>query len=161
MRALPQQQLDKRIIKVWKTSAFISAGITIVVLAIVVTLLTLFSPVPLWASLAGACAIVALEFILDFAVLPPIRYARWRYEVTDTEIDLLRGIFFKTRTIVPLVRVQHVESEQGPILRKNGLASINITTAGGQVEIPGLALDEADKLRDRVAVLARIAQEDV
>lgn len=60
-----------------------------------------------------------------------------------------------------MVRVQHVETKQGPVLKANGLASVTVTTAGSSFEIPGLATDEAEALRDQVAVLARIAQEDV
>ena len=66
-----------------------------------------------------------------------------------------------TTSVIPMVRVQHVETTQGPILKANGLASVTITTAGSKFEIPGLASAEAETLRDQVAVLARIAQEDV
>jgi len=47
------------------------------------------------------------------------------------------------------------------VLKANGLASVKVSTAGGSFEIPGLGAAEAESLRDRVAVLARIAQEDV
>ena len=67
----------------------------------------------------------------------------------------------KKRIIVPLVRVQHVESKQGPIMKANGLASVLVSTAGESFEIPGLAEAEAAELRDRVAELARLAKEDV
>ena len=67
----------------------------------------------------------------------------------------------KKRVIVPLVRVQHVQTKQGPILRANGLATVTISTAGESFEIPGLAEADAAALRDRVAELARLAKEDV
>ena len=63
--------------------------------------------------------------------------------------------------LVPLVRVQHVQTKQGPILRAHGLATVTISTAGESFEIPGLAEDAANELRDRVAELARLAKEDV
>jgi membrane protein YdbS with pleckstrin-like domain len=46
-------------------------------------------------------------------------------------------------------------------MRANGLASFTVATAAGEHAIPGLMVEEADALRDHVAILARIAQEDV
>lgn len=161
MRALPQKKLDVRIISVWKLSALISVAVSIVVYVIIGGILATLTSIPVWAIVAVAAALVIIHFVTEFVVLPKVRYARWRYEVTTTEIDIMSGIFFKSRIIVPLVRVQYVDTSQGPILRYKGLASVEITTAGGSVSIPGLAVEEADMLRDRVAVLARIAQEDV
>ena len=42
-----------------------------------------------------------------------------------------------------------------------GLASVTVATAAGEHEIPGLAFDVAEQLRDRAAELARLAREDV
>ena len=87
--------------------------------------------------------------------------ATWRYDVTPTDVDLYHGVFVKKRVLVPLVRVQHVETKQGPVLRAHGLASVTVSTAGESFEIPGLAEADAAALRDRVAELARLAKEDV
>ena len=57
--------------------------------------------------------------------------------------------------------MQHVETKQGPFLKASGLAAVRISTAGESFEIPGLAEDDANMLRDRVAELARLAKEDV
>ena len=56
---------------------------------------------------------------------------------------------------------QNTDTRQGPILRAFGLSSVTVATAAGEHEIPGLALDVAEQLRDRAAELARLAQEDV
>lgn len=113
----------------------------------------------LWVYLAAG--VLEVICVVDLAVSPRIQYATWRYDVTPTDVDLYRGVFVKKRTLVPLVRVQHVQTKQGPILRAHGLASVTVSTAGESFEIPGLAEDEAERLRDRVAELARLAKEDV
>lgn len=113
----------------------------------------------LWVYLAAG--VLEVICVVDLAVSPRIQYATWRYDVTPTDVDLYRGVFVKKRTLVPLVRVQHVQTKQGPILRAHGLASVTVSTAGESFEIPGLAEDEAGRLRDRVAELARLAKEDV
>ena len=116
-----------------------------------------------WAIVVAA--IIAIVFTLLFVVivivLPPIRYARWRYELTDDFLDISRGIIWRKRFIIPFIRVQNTDTRQGPILRAFGLASVTVATAAGEHEIPGLAMAEADVLRDRAAELARIAREDV
>lgn len=164
MRAMPSNQLNPRIKKVWR----ISDSIWIVIL-----FLCCFTPFaliaafdPLEAEWAGAVAlIVAIVclalFVFIVVVLPPIRYARWRYELTDDYLDIARGIFWRKRFIIPFIRVQNTDTRQGPILRAFGLASVTVATAAGEHEIPGLGIEEADVLRDRAAELARLAREDV
>jgi membrane protein YdbS with pleckstrin-like domain len=109
----------------------------------------------------GLLVLAVALFVLCVVVIPKIRWIQWSFEVFDEEIDIHKGIFWKKRIIIPLIRVQNVDTKQGPILRANGLASFTVATAAGEHEIPGLEVEEADELRDHVAVLARIAQEDV
>lgn len=94
-------------------------------------------------------------------VLPPIRFVRWRYELSSDYLDIARGIVWRKRFIIPFIRVQNTDTRQGPILRAFGLASVTVATAAGEHEIPGLGSDVAEQLRDRAAELARLAQEDV
>ena len=109
--------------------------------------------------------IVAILFaallVLCVVLLPPIRYARWRYELTPDYLDIARGIFWRKRFVIPFIRVQNTDTRQGPILRAFGLSSVTVATAAGEHEIPGLGIEEADVLRDRAAELARLAREDV
>jgi membrane protein YdbS with pleckstrin-like domain len=172
MRALPTRKLDKRITRVWRLSATINVlvwcGIPLLVLAIVSAPFILSSSASqrdVGLILGIITLIVFVLFILAFiffvVVLPKIRWIQWSFEVLDEEIDIHKGIFWKNRIIIPLIRVQNVDTRQGPIMRANGLASFTVATAAGNHEIPGLDIAEADALRDHVAILARIAQEDV
>lgn len=99
--------------------------------------------------------------VLFLVILPPIRYARFRYEVSDDFLEIAQGIIWRKRYMVPFIRVQNTDTRQGPILRAFGLASVTISTAAGSLAIPGLDAAEADTLRDRAAELARLAREDV
>jgi membrane protein YdbS with pleckstrin-like domain len=60
-----------------------------------------------------------------------------------------------------MVRVQHVDTIQGPLLRKFGLASIAVSTAANVHRIPAIDIHEAEKVRYSIAVLARMEEEDV
>ena len=156
---LPTHRLDPRMLKVWRQGSLVAFAVTLAIAAIAVALALHFSwPLPIVCGIAAAILLIEL---IDLAISPRIQYETWRYDVTSTDVDLYTGIFVKKRIIVPLVRVQHVESKQGPIMKANGLASVLVSTAGESFEIPGLAEAEAAELRDRVAELARLAKEDV
>ena len=71
-------------------------------------------------------------------VVPELRWARWRYEVRDEEIDLRHGTVRITRTLVPMLRVQHVDTTQGPLDQALGLATVVVHTAAGTTTIPAL-----------------------
>ena len=58
-------------------------------------------------------------------------------------------------------RVQHVETSQGPLLRKYHLASVDISTAATVHTIPALDLREADELRHYISKMASVEEEDV
>ncbi len=99
--------------------------------------------------------------VLEATVIPWIRWKRWRYHVDRNEIDLRRGLFVVTRTLIPIKRVQHVDTRQGPVYRQFGLASVTVTTAGDMHEIPALSEPVADELRSKISEFARIAREDL
>jgi uncharacterized protein len=73
----------------------------------------------------------------------------------EREDDLLvrRGIMFRTLVVVPYGRMQYVDVEAGPIDRWLGIARVQLHTAapGTDAYIPGLAPEEAARLRDRLA----------
>ncbi len=106
-------------------------------------------------------AIFLTYTILEGTVIPWIRWKRWRYHVDRNEIDLRRGLFVVTRTLIPIKRVQHVDTRQGPVYRQFGLASVAVTTAGDTHEIPALSEPVADELRRTISEYARIAREDL
>lgn len=93
--------------------------------------------------------------------LPYLSWKNWRYAVDDKEIDLKRGVIIKTRTLIPLSRVQHVDTRQGPLLRWYKLASVTISTAATTHEIPALDANLADRVRREISTYARLAEEDV
>jgi membrane protein YdbS with pleckstrin-like domain len=140
---------------VWLTVAFVFLGLPFLA-AYAVTA----SPWILAAAIA-AVALYGAGLVLWLVVLPPIRYARWRYELSHDFLDIAKGIVWRKRYIIPFIRVQNTDTRQGPILRAFGLSSVTVSTAAGEHEIPGLDNEVAGQLRDKAAELARIAQEDV
>ena len=159
MSDLPSHRLDPRMLRVWYVSDVIGI-VAVAALAVVAWLIVRHVGGDVfWVYLvAGVVEAICLG---DLLVSPRVEYATWRFDVTPTDVDLYHGVFVKKRVLVPLVRVQHVQTKQGPLLRAHGLASVTVSTAGESFEIPGLAEADAEALRDRVAELARLAKEDV
>ncbi|MFT7670515.1 MAG: hypothetical protein ACI8X5_003224 [Planctomycetota bacterium] len=50
--------------------------------------------------------------------------------LTERSLNLKRGVIFKTEKNIPLDKIQDVGMREGPLLRKLGLSSIAIETAG-------------------------------
>lgn len=91
------------------------------------------------------------------------RYRVWRFEVRGEELYIRRGVLTQVRTLVPYVRVQHVDSRRGPVERTLGLASVVVYTAGSRgadVTIPGLTPERADELQNELRTLATESEPD-
>lgn len=163
MRALPEQKLDPRIKNVWRINDAIWIILGFVCCFVPFAIVVAVDPGESWAGvvcIALVAALVGMLFIF-LVILPPIRYVRWRYELSDEYLDIAKGIIWRKRYIIPFIRVQNTDTRQGPLLRMMGLASVTISTAAGSMEIPGLPAAEAETLRDQAAEFARLAKEDV
>ena len=159
MRMQPVNQISKKGLKVWRLYG-VMQSIIVLLLAIGAGVLAYIFEGPWWIY-AIAVAVVLLYAYLFVYLFPKVRWMRWRYEVRESEIELQHGLFIVKRTLIPMVRVQHVDTSQGPILRKYDLAGITISTAATNHTIPALITAEADELRSRISALARVAEEDV
>mgnify|MGYP001134208213 CR=1 FL=1 len=157
MREMPANQLNPRIKSVWRINDAIWIAVSFLCCFLPFAIIALVAPEEAWAGVVAL--IVAIVFaallVLCVVVLPPIRYARWRYELTLDYLDIARGIFWRKRFVIPFIRVQNTDTRQGPILRAFGLSSVTVATAAGEHEIPGLGIEEADVLRDRAAAARR------
>ncbi|HEX2729863.1 MAG TPA: PH domain-containing protein, partial [Rubrobacteraceae bacterium] len=76
-------------------------------------------------------------------------------EIRPEEVDLQRGVYWVSRTLVPLARIQHVDTKQGPLQRRFGLSTVVFYTAAGPNQIPELSTPIAAGVRDRISELTR------
>lgn len=159
MRKQPQRQISLNGLKVWRLqNGIISLIFLLIIIGVFVA--TYYFQWPYWigAILSG---LWVLQVIFGIWLIPKIRHHIWRYEVFENEIEIQHGLIRVTRVIVPMVRVQHVDTSQGPLLRRYRLASVQISTAATVHDIPALELEEADELRDYISRLARVTEDDV
>jgi membrane protein YdbS with pleckstrin-like domain len=97
--------------------------------------------------------IVVFLAIVAVIVAPQRIYARLGYRVGDRLLQVVHGWAFHTDTVVPFVRVQHLDVTRGPLDKMFGTASLIIHTAGTHnsiVTVPGLAPDRAAEIRDLI-----------
>jgi len=86
------------------------------------------------------------------------RAASNRYAVRTHDVMLKHGVFQHTEIVQPLIRLQHVEMERGPIDKWAGLAKLKLYSAGAQREtftIPGLPVRTAARIRRYVLNVQR------
>ncbi|ATP42046.1 hypothetical protein CSE16_19650 [Solibacillus sp. R5-41] len=159
MRAQPKYQLPKKAQTVWRLYGIIQS----VILALIAAAVVFFAIKYEWSQWISwvAVGIVVLSIILSIIVFPNIRWEIWRYEVREQEIEIQSGLFVVKRTLIPMIRVQHVDTEQGPILKNYNLANISISSAATVHTIPMLLTEDADMLRTKISELAKVAEEDV
>jgi membrane protein YdbS with pleckstrin-like domain len=87
------------------------------------------------------------------AIAPQRIYRRLRYRLGDRFLEVARGWLFHSDTVVPLVRVQHLDVVRGPLDKLFGTARLVLHTAGthnSTVTVPGLAPERAAAMRDTI-----------
>jgi hypothetical protein len=83
------------------------------------------------------------------------RYRSWGYAEREDDLLIRRGVLFARLSVVPYGRMQFIDVSAGPLERSFGLATVRLHTAAAATDarIPGLAREEAARLRDRLAEL--------
>lgn len=98
-------------------------------------------------SLIGA---IALSGII---IAPQRIYRRLGYAIDGRLLRTIRGWLFHTDTIVPFVRVQHIDVMRGPFDKLFGTATLVVHTAGTHnsvVTLPGLSPERAAEIREAI-----------
>lgn len=92
--------------------------------------------------------------------LTPLTFATHTWGVDDTVTVAQHGLLTQVRTIVPHRRMQSASIQQGPLQRRLGLATVNIHTTDGPIDLKLYHLDAAEAravLLEQVR-LARLAR---
>jgi membrane protein YdbS with pleckstrin-like domain len=142
----PAHQVHPRAVTWWRLQS--AAFFGVLLLAGVVVLLFMQ---PGWlVVIVVALAVVA---VADVAVLPRVRYAKHRWEVTDQAVYVRNGVFVEDWRVAPLSRVQTVDTQRGPMQQWLGLSTVTVTTAStaGSLKIHGLEKEAAAELVERLS----------
>jgi len=150
------KSLDKKGITVMRINALIT-GLILLIITIAITL-------PLYLEMENIfikiiiiliVLIILIFILLNIFLFPHIRYNRYKYLVTDERIEVKKGLFLITTSIIQIKRIQKIELSNGPIDRKFNLSNVNIFTAAGIVDIKFLNNKEAREISDKVNELLK------
>jgi len=148
------QPLDPRVVRLWRLHQLIFGAVFGGVLLVPLFMLGVRSGRWLW-PLLGWLGIMGLLGI-RLCWHPRRAYRAWGYRLDEKVLEIRQGIWFRTLTLLPLSRLQHVDLDAGPIERGLGLASLMFHTAGTQnaiILLPGLEASRARQLRDHLVAV--------
>jgi membrane protein YdbS with pleckstrin-like domain len=129
----------------------VEVGVATVAVAVLVFLALRFGSER--AAVIGAAIVLAIGLALQ--VLVTRRFRSWGYAERADDLLVRRGVMFTRLSVIPYGRMQFIDVTAGPIERLFRIATVRMHTAAAasDARIPGLASDEAARLRDRLAEL--------
>ena len=143
-------QLDPR----YKTMMRLVAGITAAFLLLGASIAEM--AIPGWTGIVWVPALLIILYLVVW--LPMRRYAARGYSLAEERLRVVRGVLFRSDTVVPFGRVQHIDVDQGPLERAFHLATLTVHTAGSHnasVSLPGLAHEVAVAMREEIRAAIR------
>lgn len=144
-------------LQVLRVHAVLQALVLAALAGAVETMLALRTDFPP-GTIAGPVLFIILYLVFRS---PGRHYRAWGYRMDEANLHVRHGVWIRTEVMVPLDRVQHIDLSQGPIEKAFGVSRLIVHTAGTQfsrVSLPGLARDDAERMRDEIR--ARIGRED-
>ena len=122
-----------------------------------------YIPIAVFAGLpAEANFVILVLFAIVMVVFfwwVRLTYAGMWYELHPDEMRWKRGVWFRTTGIVPYNRITNIDIRQGPVMRRLGISTLSLQTAGysggAQPEIRIEAIIQADELRELIRTKVR------
>lgn len=129
----------------------LEVGVVALVVAVGVFVVVAFGD--LTVAVIAAAVVVCVGLVLEVVVTR--RVHSWGYAEREDDLLVRRGVLFARLSVIPYGRMQFIDVTAGPIERAFGLATVRMHTAAAasDARIPGLAADEAARVRDRLAEL--------
>lgn len=120
-----------------------------------------FLGIPALATVVPAVIVGSAMWLLPAALVLLVAWAWWLiprqvraigYAELEDDLLIRKGVLFRSLTVVPYGRMQYVDVQAGPLMRRAGMAQVQLHTASASTDasIPGLLEAEASRLRDRL-----------
>lgn len=148
----PERTLDPRVVGVWRITAAIP-GVPLAAAGAYLAVIAFLNDAPtLVLLLASGLVCLAAAYVL-VVVWPRKRHSLYRWTIRPEGVIIRRGWLWRKLVIVPHSRIQAVDADAGPLLRRAGLASLHVRTASGpgSPHIPGIDAEEAEELTRHIA----------
>jgi membrane protein YdbS with pleckstrin-like domain len=115
-----------------------------------------------WLGPVLVVVVGSVIYAATIAVMPTWRYLVHRWEATDDAVYVHHGWLTWKWQIVPVSRIQTIDTGIGLIQRLLGLATVTVTTASseGKIAIEGLDVKVAEETVDRLRDVAAATRGD-
>ncbi|WP_019203762.1 PH domain-containing protein [Tsukamurella sp. 1534] len=148
----PAHQVSPKAKTWWAVRAAIPWIIVIPVLTVGVAVI----PAVPWFVAALLLVVLLAAAGAHLYVMPRFRYAFHRWEVNTVAVYSQSGWLTRNRVLIPISRVQVIDTVGGPLERSFGLSTVTVTTASsaGTVRISGLPTEVAQSIAAGLTVSA-------
>lgn len=104
-----------------------------------------------WPKFVNYIVIALVILMLVYTMISPaVRYAVYKYRLTDAELEVRKGFLIISTEIIPMERLHKIEVSSGPIYRAFGLNQVKVITAGSDLEISYLDKEVAEAIAERL-----------
>lgn len=148
----PAQRPNKSVVVAW---LLIEAYHIVGSIVLVAYMIFVCLGIPWALKLVSGVGILLILGLMLEILLKQMRWNSWGYDVSSDSVEIMEGLFFVKRTMIPLSAIEHVDTTQGPIERMFQLYSLKLATAAGEHRIPGLVRDQAESLRTHVRLTSK------
>lgn len=152
----PKLTISKKIIPIWKLSNFIGYTVILFIISIAFGILSLF-----YWSLLITYALFIIIFLLivglclETTIIPVYKHRNWTYDLDSNFIYLsTKSILLSSKLVIPLNKIQYVDTKEGLIMRRYRVCSVSIMTVSSEHEIAILAKEDAEILKNKISNLA-------
>ncbi|WP_279102169.1 PH domain-containing protein [Gordonia bronchialis] len=153
----PAHRVDPRAKTLWQIGPLLT-GIPLTIAAIVLAALV---EAARWPAV-GAIAVIIVLTVLWVTAVPLWRYRFHRWEVAEEAVYTQSGWFVRHRVIIPIARIQVVDTEAGPVEQMLRLSTLTVTTASsaGTIRIAGLDADLARQVAAELTARTQAFHDD-
>lgn len=71
-----------------------------------------------WRYALIGIGLIVYQIAIKEIFINKLRWVRCSYSLYNEEIEIETGVLFRSEELIPMIRIQHVETSQGPLLRK-------------------------------------------
>ncbi|MGZ2418242.1 uncharacterized protein ACUXJ9_002523 [Staphylococcus caledonicus] len=134
--------------KVIRIASLITFAVLLLILIItnIVDIYFMHLTKPIW-SITISIGILVLFLVIFTVITPILRFKNFRYYYKDHGIYIRTGIIFINTKIIPFYRIQNIDVVEGYLMRKYQLATLYLSTAGGNSEIQLINKQDAYELK--------------
>ena len=159
---VPRNRVDPHAVWLWVGEGVLSTAV-LAAAAVAARLLTP-ADLPGWLrTLLDVLPWLVIPLGAVLVVVEPLwRYRVHRWEVTGDAVYTLEGWLTRTWRIVPIARIQTVDTTRGPVQQLLGLATVTVRTAShaGSTDVQHLEAGLADAVAHDLALRANAVRDE-